>query len=53
MDPVQWETDGEYQRLERFLKELKVVNDVAEGCVKDVQEYKDMAGTQNTVIVYY
>ena len=27
--------------MESFLKELKVVNDLAERCVKDVQEYKD------------
>ena len=40
-EPEHWKEDQEFIRMESFLKELKVVNDLAERCVKDVQEYKD------------
>ena len=38
--PVEdWDSDDEYLNLREILKDLKVVNDPAERCVKDVQEY--------------
>ena len=42
-DPNDWIDDEEYKRMETFLLDLKVVNDLAERCVSDVQNYKDMA----------
>ena len=42
-DPIEWENVGEYQRMYNFVRELKVVNDLAERCVKDIEEYKNMA----------
>ena len=42
-DVNEWETDIEYQRIRKFLMDLKVVNDLAERCVKDIQEYADVA----------
>ena len=42
-DPTEWENVEEYQRMYNFVRELKVVNDLAERCVKDIEEYKNMA----------
>ena len=33
----------QYQRMDGFIRDLKVVNDLAERCVKDVQDYKNTA----------
>ena len=41
-DPDEWDKDEEFKRMQTFLQDLKVVNDLAERCVKDVQDYKDM-----------
>ena len=35
-DPDEWGNDEEYQRMDRFIRDLKLVNDLAERCVKDV-----------------
>ena len=35
--------DEEHQRMSNFIRDLKVVNDLAERCVKDIQDYKNMA----------
>ena len=40
---MEWPEDNEYKRLETFLKDLKVVNDLAERCVGAVQTYRNMA----------
>ena len=37
-----WRTDPEYVRIKTYLKDLKVVNDIAEQCIKDITEYADM-----------
>ena len=42
-EPETWENDSEYCRISLFLRDLKVVNDLAERCVKDVQEYKNFS----------
>ena len=39
----QWNSDVEYARMKNCLEDLKVVNDVAERCIKDIQEYADLA----------
>ena len=38
-----WSKDDEYQRMRSYLSDLKVVNDLAERCIKDIQEYADLA----------
>ena len=42
-DPEEWVNDEEHQRMSNFIRDLKVVNDLAERCVKDIQDYKNMA----------
>ena len=42
-DPGEWLSDEEYQRMSNFIRDLKVVNDLAERCVKDIQDYKNTA----------
>ena len=39
----QWNSDVEYARMKNCLEDLKVVNDLAERCIKDIQEYADLA----------
>ena len=43
MDVSDWESDAEYIRMNACLRDLKVVNDLAERCIKDIQEYADLA----------
>ena len=43
MDVSDWESDAEYIRMKACLRDLKVVNDLAERCIKDIQEYADLA----------
>ena len=38
-----WSKTDEYKRMRSCLSDLKVVNDLAERCVKDIQEYADLA----------
>ena len=35
----EWDRDEEYDAIKTLLKDLKVVNDPAERCIKDIQEY--------------
>ena len=42
-DVEEWPEDEEYKRIETFLHDLKVVNDLAERCVGAVQTYRNMA----------
>jgi hypothetical protein len=42
-EPEVWNYDTEYQRMKECVKDLKVVNDLAERCIKDIQEYADLA----------
>ena len=35
----EWDRDEEYDAIKTLLKDLKVVNDPAERCMKDIQEY--------------
>ena len=52
---VDWNEDDEYKMILRVLKDLKVVNDLAEQCIKDIQEYanlsKDSAHRDNILLV--
>ena len=52
---VEWNEDDEYKMMLRVLKDLKVVNDLAERCIKDIQEYanlsKDSAHRDNILLV--
>ena len=41
-DPENWDNCEEYKRMESILSDLKVVNDLAERCIKDVQDFKDV-----------
>ena len=42
-EPVDdWDSDDEYVRMRDILRDLKVVNDPAERCIKDIQEYCDL-----------
>ena len=42
--PVEeWEQCQDYRDVASFLKDLKVVNDAAERCIKDVTDYRDIA----------
>ena len=36
-----WSTDLEYVRIRDFLKDLQVVNDCAERCIKDINDYRN------------
>ena len=38
-----WEDDDEYMRMKNCLQDLKVVNDIAERCIKDILDYADLA----------
>ena len=38
-----WGDEEEYQQMENLLHDLKVVNDLAERCVKDVEEFRNAA----------
>ena len=38
-----WVEDAEFLRIQHFLKDLKVVNDAAERCIKDITEYANHA----------
>ena len=38
-----WPDDKEYKRLDTFLRDLKVVNDLAERCVSAIQTSRDTA----------
>ena len=42
-DPTEWPHDEEYKRIDTFLRDLKVVNDLAERCVSAIQTYRNMA----------
>ena len=42
-DVHNWQNDPDYKRVESCLKDLKVVNDLAERCVKDIQAYAKQA----------
>ena len=50
-----WRDDAEYVRVGDFLKDLQVVNDTAERCIKDVTEYaylaKDSAHREDILLV--
>ena len=37
-----WPTDPEYLRIHEWLRDLKVVNDCAERCIKDITEYANV-----------
>ena len=39
---AEWETDQEYVKMKAVLKDLKVINDPAERCIKDIQDYFDL-----------
>ena len=50
-----WSTDPEYMRMQAWLRNLKVVNDCAERCIKDITEYanvcKDSVHRDNIILV--
>ena len=39
----EWSNNDEYKMMLSVLKDLKVVNDLAERCIKDIQEYADLS----------
>ena len=41
-DVDEWDADEEHVRIKDWLRDLKVVNDLAERCIKDFQEYADL-----------
>ena len=42
-DVDEWDADDKYERIKECLHYLKVVNDLAEPCLKETQEYADLA----------
>ena len=50
-----WSTDPEYMRMRAWLRNLKVVNDCAERCIKDITEYanvcRDSVHCDNIILV--
>ena len=42
-DVSEWENDQEYCQMLSCIKDLKVVNDCAERCIKDITEYANAA----------
>jgi len=54
-DVEQWEFDAEFTYMHHLLHDLKVVNDLAERCVKDVEEFvnasKDPEHRDNILLV--
>ena len=54
-DVEDWQDNEEYGRMKHLLMDLKVVNDLAERCVKDVEEYanasKDPEHRDNILLV--
>ena len=54
-DVEDWQDNEEYVRMKHLLMDLKVVNDLAERCVKDVEEYanasKDPEHRDNILLV--
>ena len=43
--------DPEYIRVNDFLKDLKVVNAIAEQCVKDITEYADTTKDRDEILL--
>ena len=39
----EWESNDEYVRMKNCVQDIKVVNDLAERCIKNIQEYADLA----------
>ena len=35
----EWVTSDEYKKMIKFFKDLRVVSDLAERCIKDIQDY--------------
>ena len=42
-DVDKWKDDVEYIEIKKLLRDMKVVNDLAERCVKDTEDYADAA----------
>ena len=42
-DVEMWKDDSEFQKMLLVLKDIEVVNDLAERCVKDVETYANLA----------
>ena len=42
-DSEEWVNEEEHQQMSNFSRDLKVVIGLAERCVKDIQDYKNMA----------
>ena len=47
LPPVEWTRDADYQQMSAILSDLAVVNDAAERCVRDIQEYANAANDGN------
>ena len=54
-DVERWELDDEFKFMQNLLFDLKVVNDLAERCVKDVEDFanasKDPEHRDNVILV--
>ena len=42
-DTREWSSEAEYNMMRDLVRDLKVVNDLAERCIKDIQEYANLA----------
>ena len=42
-DSREWDSEPEYNMMRDVIKDLKVANDLAERCIKDIQEYANLA----------
>ena len=42
-----WSEDAEYRHIKGLLSDLKVVNDLAERCVKDVEDYANASSDKD------
>ena len=40
---VEWDINDTYTKMKKCIMDLKVVNDTAERCIKDIQEYANLA----------
>ena len=48
---AEWSNDDECKMMLSILKDLKAVNDLAQRCIKDIQEYTDFPHRDNMLLV--
>lgn len=50
-DPNEWDDDTEFLRMKECIRDLKVVNDLAGRCVKDTQDYANLAEHRDDILM--